>query len=119
MIHSFWLPELAGTQDVVPGQTNHLYLEADEPGTYEGQCKEFCGLSHAYMEFTVVAHTPADYEAWVAEQQRAGREPGVPATPPRASTRSSNVAVRRPCHAIDGAHGRGRQAHAVANGGRT
>ena len=69
VIHSFWVPELAGTQDVVPGQTNHLTIQADEPGVYEGQCKEFCGLSHAYMRFKVVAHTPEDFDRWVAQQQ--------------------------------------------------
>ena len=75
VIHSFWLPELAGTQDVVPGQTNHMRIQADEPGTYQGQCKEFCGLSHGDMRFTVVAHTPEDFAAWVAGQQARGRPP--------------------------------------------
>jgi cytochrome c oxidase subunit 2 len=70
VIHSFWVPELAGTQDVVPGRTTYLTIQADGPGTYEGQCKEFCGLSHAYMKFTVVAHTPEDFDAWVAGQQQ-------------------------------------------------
>ncbi len=51
VIHSFWVPQLAGTQDVVPDLTNHLTIQADEPGVYQGQCKEFCGLSHAYMKF--------------------------------------------------------------------
>lgn len=69
VIHSFWVPQLAGTQDVVPGQANTLVLQADEPGRYSGQCKEFCGLSHAYMKFAVVAHTPADYETWLRNQQ--------------------------------------------------
>lgn len=69
VIHSFWPPELAGTQDVIPGRVNHMVLEADEPGTYEGQCKEYCGLSHTYMRFTVVAHTPEDFDAWIADQQ--------------------------------------------------
>jgi cytochrome c oxidase subunit II len=69
VIHSFWVPELAGKQDVVPGRTNHLVLEADRPGTYTGQCAEFCGLSHAYMRFKVVAQTPSEFDAWVREQQ--------------------------------------------------
>jgi cytochrome c oxidase subunit 2 len=78
VIHSFWVPQLAGTQDVVPGQTNHLTIQADEPGVYTGQCKEFCGYAHGEMKFTVVAHTPEDFEAWVAEQQApaAVPEPG-------------------------------------------
>jgi cytochrome c oxidase subunit 2 len=70
VIHSFSVPRLAGKQDVVPGRTNTLNLAADEPGVYKGQCQEFCGLSHAYMRFLVVAQEPADFEAWV-EGQRA------------------------------------------------
>lgn len=69
VIHSFWVPELAGTQDVLPGQANTLLIQADRPGRYSGQCKEFCGLSHAYMKFAVVAHAPDDYEAWVRNEQ--------------------------------------------------
>ncbi|MGH2711941.1 MAG: cytochrome c oxidase subunit II [Actinomycetota bacterium] len=68
VIHSFSVPRLAGKQDVVPGRTNILNLSADEPGTYKGQCQEFCGLSHANMKFTVVAQTPADFDAWVQQQ---------------------------------------------------
>ena len=82
VLHSFWVPQLAGTEDVVPGQTNHLTLQADEPGVYQGQCKEFCGLSHAYMKFRVIAHTPEDFERWVAQQQAAASppQPGSAAT---------------------------------------
>jgi cytochrome c oxidase subunit II len=69
VIHSFWAPELFGTQDVFPTYARPLTFAVDEPGVYEGQCKEFCGLSHAYMRFVVVAHTPAEFEQWVADQQ--------------------------------------------------
>jgi cytochrome c oxidase subunit 2 len=75
VIHSFWVPQLAGTQDVIPNQTNHLTIQADEPGVYKGQCKEFCGLSHAYMRFHVVAQTPEDFDRWVAEQQAPASSP--------------------------------------------
>jgi cytochrome c oxidase subunit II len=70
VIHSFWVPELAGGQDVVPGRTNHILLQADEPGTYEGQCKEFCGLQHGLMKFKVVALSQQDWQTWVANQRR-------------------------------------------------
>ncbi len=73
--HSFWVPRLAGAQDVVPGRVNRLTLEADEPGTYRGQCKEFCGLSHANMALRVIAHEPAAFDDWVAEQQQPSAEP--------------------------------------------
>ena len=102
VLHSFWPPELAGTQDVVPGQTNHLYLEADEPGTYEGQCKEFCGLSHAYMKFTVVAHTPEDYDAWVAEQLEPAAEPTGDAVAGRDAFLNAIEGGCVQCHAIEG-----------------
>lgn len=68
VIHSFSVPRLAGKQDVVPGRTNTMNIAADEPGTYKGQCQEFCGLSHANMKFTVVAQAPADFESWVQGQ---------------------------------------------------
>jgi cytochrome c oxidase subunit 2 len=68
VIHSFWVPELAGTRDVIPGRTNTLKLSADEPGTYLGQCKEYCGLSHANMRFRVIALSPDDFADWVAGQ---------------------------------------------------
>ena len=70
MIHSFWVPELSGKKDVVPGQTNTLTLNADKPGTYLGQCAEYCGLSHANMRFRVIAKSPADFQQWLSEQQQ-------------------------------------------------
>ncbi|MHB8512893.1 MAG: cytochrome c oxidase subunit II [Actinomycetota bacterium] len=70
VIHSFWVPKLAGKQDAVPNRTNHLTLEAFQPGTYYGQCAQFCALSHANMRLRVIAKTPADYQTWLANQQR-------------------------------------------------
>ena len=70
VIHSFWVPELNGKKDVVPGRTNHNTIEADKPGTYLGACAEFCGLSHANMRFRVIAQTKSDWEAWLAGQQQ-------------------------------------------------
>jgi cytochrome c oxidase subunit II len=65
VIHSFWPPKLAGKIDVIPNRQNHMTLQADEPGTYYGQCAEFCGLSHGDMRLRVVAHEPGDFEEWV------------------------------------------------------
>ena len=75
VIHSYWIPPLAGKTDVIPGRINHMSFEADEPGTYLGQCTEFCGLSHANMRATAVAHTPADFDTWVARQKSAAVAP--------------------------------------------
>jgi len=70
VIHSFWVPELAGKVDVVPGQTNHITLHTDTPGTYLGQCAQYCGLSHANMHFRVIAQSPSDFDAWLASQRK-------------------------------------------------
>lgn len=70
VIHSFWVPRLAGKLDAIPGRTNILRLQADEPGTYYGQCAEFCGLQHTHMRFTVEAHTQADFDIWLSEVQQ-------------------------------------------------
>jgi len=63
VIHSFWVPRLAGKLDAVPGHVNVLRLQADAPGVLEGQCAEFCGLAHARMRFEVRVHLPADFAA--------------------------------------------------------
>jgi cytochrome c oxidase subunit 2 len=68
VIHSFWAGRLFGKQDVVPGRENRIVFSADEPGVYPGQCYEFCGLSHAWMRFEIVAQTPEEFEAWVRAQ---------------------------------------------------
>lgn len=65
VIHSFWVPALAGKLDMLPDHPNTLVLEASEPGVYRGQCAEFCGLMHARMELLVVAHEPGDFAAWL------------------------------------------------------
>jgi cytochrome c oxidase subunit 2 len=75
VIHSFWVPRLAGKQDVVPGRDNKLTLVADKPGVYHGQCAEYCNLSHANMRLRVVAHKPADFDAWIAQQKRPAVKP--------------------------------------------
>jgi len=69
VIHSFWIPRLAGKLDAIPGRTNTFYFNATEPGTYSGQCAEFCGLGHAQMRFRVVVHeSEEDFQSWVQEQ---------------------------------------------------
>ena len=75
VIHSFWVPQLQAKTDLIPGQTNVMWLEADEPGRYRGQCAEYCGLQHANMIFYVVAQPAADFQTWLGEQARNAREP--------------------------------------------
>ena len=64
VIHSFWVPKLAGKTDTIPGLTNTTRIQADKPGVYRGQCTEFCGLQHAQMAFYVIAMSQADFNAW-------------------------------------------------------
>jgi len=75
VIHSFWIPKLAGKQDVVPGRVNKLTIQAEEPGTYKGQCAEYCNLSHANMRLRVVSQKQADFDGWVAQQRKPVEKP--------------------------------------------
>ena len=67
VIHSFWVPRLAGKLDAVPGHVNVLRIDPAEPGTYAGVCAEFCGLEHAGMRFTTIVHPAEDYARALAE----------------------------------------------------
>jgi cytochrome c oxidase subunit 2 len=75
VIHSFWVPELAGKKDVVPGHRNTNVIEADEPGVFLGACAEYCGLAHADMRFRVVAQPMDEWRAWLADQQDGPAQP--------------------------------------------
>jgi cytochrome c oxidase subunit 2 len=66
VLHSFWVPRLAGKTDLVPGKINYIWFQADKPGLYYGQCAEFCGTGHADMRLIVDAQTPAKFNQWVA-----------------------------------------------------
>lgn len=68
VIHSFWVPELSGKLDLIPGITNEFWIEADEPGIYLGECAEFCGIQHAHMAFRVVAEPRETFDPWLAQQ---------------------------------------------------
>jgi len=75
VIHSFWVPRLAGKQDMLPNHTTYLNIQADEPGRFIGQCAEYCGLSHVNMRARVEALSAQDFDAWVAKQQTAAVVP--------------------------------------------
>ncbi len=99
VIHSFWIPALNGKKDAVPGRTHYLTLEADEPGTYVGQCTEYCGLSHAYMRMSVRALPQDEYDAWV-EDQLAG--PAQPANDLAVQGEEIFGTLCASCHLIEG-----------------
>jgi len=103
VIHSFWVPQLGGKRDVVPGQINELTLEANVPGTYLGQCAEFCGLSHANMRFRVMVETPDQFAMWEKAQQAAPLAADKAVSPSAAD--GAEVFANSPCtscHRIDG-----------------
>jgi mono/diheme cytochrome c family protein len=81
VIHSFWVPKLAGKVDLIPTRANQLVISATEPGVYFGQCAEFCGEAHALMRFKVVAHEAADFDSWLDDMRRPTLppDPGSPA----------------------------------------
>jgi len=74
VIHSFWVPQLSGKLDMVPGRRNTMPIQADAPGVFSGQCAEYCGGPHALMGFVVIAHEPADFDRMMTER-RASRTP--------------------------------------------
>jgi cytochrome c oxidase subunit II len=79
VIHSFWVPKLAGKVDMIPNRGNHMWLQADEPGYFWGQCAEYCGESHAVMRFRVIALAEEDFSAWLENQKKPARTVAAPA----------------------------------------
>lgn len=76
VIHSFWVPKLAGKTDVIPGRTNHMWLKGDKIGVYSGQCAEFCGLSHAYMRFNTHVVSQETYDRYIGCLAATAEQPG-------------------------------------------
>ena len=100
VIHSFWVPQLNVKKDQVPGMDNRMWLRADEPGRYRGQCAEYCGLQHARMVFYVEAQPPAEFEEWLAREAAPAATPSTAtATTGRDIFLSSSCAG---CHAVRG-----------------
>lgn len=100
VIHSFWVPALAGKVDMIPGRSNTLVVQADRAGTWRGVCAEFCGASHAEMRLLVVAMPPPRFERWLQEQGAGA----VPATEPLAM-QGREAFLRNgcgACHAVRG-----------------
>jgi cytochrome c oxidase subunit II len=78
VVHSFWVPELNRTIDMIPGRVNAIELDARRAGTYRGQCDEFCGLQHAHMAFVVVAEPAQQFRAWLTRMARPAADPASP-----------------------------------------
>ena len=106
VIHSFWVPALHGKRDAIPGHANEIWIKADTPGTYRGQCAEFCGLQHAHMALTVIVEPQDRFSAWLAAQ----REP-APSDASEQAMRGRQIVERGPCstcHTVRGTDAGGR-----------
>jgi cytochrome c oxidase subunit II len=100
VIHSFWTPNLHGKTDLIPGYVTRTWIQADAPGTFRGQCAEFCGVQHAHMALVVVAEPAEKFQAWLTQERRAAAAPVDPL-----AQRGHDVFVTGPCvlcHAIRG-----------------
>ena len=100
VIHSFWIPNLHGKTDLIPGRQTVTWLQADRPGVFRGQCAEYCGLQHARMGLPVIVHPEADFQGWIDAQRQLPPQPSSPQ-----QSRGLNVIERGPCamcHTIRG-----------------
>jgi cytochrome c oxidase subunit 2 len=99
VIHSFWIPALAGKTDVIPGQTNLAWIEANTVGTYRGQCTEYCGAQHAHMAEFVIADSAVDFKGWWDRQLTDAQFPALDTT-----TQGEAIFLDRcaACHTVRG-----------------
>jgi cytochrome c oxidase subunit 2 len=106
VIHSFWVPELAGKVDTIPGQRNVLRFTAEKAGTYLGVCAEYCGIQHAHMGFRVIAQSPGAFERWAAAHAEPPRQPAS-----EVAAQGQLLFQRLPCagcHTVGGTDARGK-----------
>jgi cytochrome c oxidase subunit 2 len=92
VIHSLWIPNLHGKRDLIPGRVNKLWIEADRPGVYRGQCAEFCGYQHAHMALVVVAETSEEFARWKSHMSQGAPTPMTPE-----QLRGQQVFLNAPC----------------------
>lgn len=108
VIHSFWVPSLAGKTDLIPRRTNTQTFVADRPGVYRGQCAEFCGFQHAHMGLLVIAQPRAEYDAWYAAQLKPAEPPTEPERQRGQEVFTSSACLM--CHQVRGTSAAGRVA---------
>lgn len=94
VLHSFWIPQMGGKRDVIPGRINQIVFTPLEAGVYLGQCAEFCGQSHALMKMRLIAHEPEDFERWLANEAS-----------PAVAVADSSVAIGQQLFATSGCAG--------------
>jgi cytochrome c oxidase subunit 2 len=108
VIHSFWVPNLHGKRDLIPSRITTEWIEADHPGTFRGQCAEFCGLQHAHMAIWVIAEPEDKFEAWVNQQLQAAVSPSDPVRQRGQQVFLNNACIF--CHQIRGTTAAGQNA---------
>jgi len=102
--HSFWVPQLAGKTDLIPNRENRMWIEPTKPGTYLGNCAEYCGTQHARMLIRVIVHSPDEFVRWVKDQQQVASEDTSAAAGRKAFLANSCVN----CHTIRGTSAQGK-----------
>jgi cytochrome c oxidase subunit II len=100
VIHSFWVPQLHGKLDLIPGRVNRFWIEADSAGEFRGECAEFCGRQHTHMDFTVVSLSRAQFAQWAASEARPAGPPGDSAA--IEGQRVFQSASCAACHTVNG-----------------
>jgi len=100
VIHDFWVPALARKIQLIPGQTNRIWLAADATGTYAGECAEYCGAQHSWMRFSVIAESPAAFDAWLREQETSAAIPSSDSTQDGLKIYQTLTCIN--CHSIRG-----------------
>ncbi len=105
VIHSFWIPKLAGKTDMIPNRTNEMWIQADEAGMYYGQCAEYCGTQHAKMRFRVKAVSEAEWQQWVKDRQAGAKAPTDPLAVKGKEILEKQACIG--CHTIDGTAAKG------------
>ncbi len=103
VLHEFWVPKLNRKMTTVPGQNNHIWLQADKPGVYLGTCSEFCGTQHAWMRIVVVAEELSKFEQWQQAQLRPSQAPTSDAAVKGLALFETSTCIS--CHAIRGVTG--------------
>jgi cytochrome c oxidase subunit 2 len=100
VIHSFWVPQFGWKKDMIPGKTNVMWVQPEQPGVYDGVCTEYCGTQHAWMRIRVVVEPSERFDAWIAQQRQPAAAAQGPATARGQQVFLSNTCVN--CHAIGG-----------------
>jgi len=100
VIHDFWVPALARKIQLIPGQNNHIWLSAGGAGNYDGECAEYCGAQHSWMRFSVIAESPAAFDAWLGEQKHAAAIPASDSTQNGLRIYQTQTCIN--CHTIRG-----------------